>query len=155
MADGVEHLEKDIYRTRGGVEEGLKRKADASDVQMDLRRTVEYVTGETRREVRLVMDRIDALRDDFRRDINGIEEDMEKQAKKAQATSDELHDVSDKVDHLASGLAEISELVKGLANRPRTSLGDWVRWGIIAFPLLVATIAALISGNWGFLKGLF
>lgn len=152
MADGAEHLEKDIYRTLGAVEEGLRRKADASDVQMELRRTVEYVTGETRREVRLVMDRIDGLRDDFRRDINGIEEDMEKQATKAQATSDELHEVSGKVDQLTAGLAEVSELVKGLANRPRTSLGDWVRWGLIAFPLLVATIAALISGNWGFLK---
>lgn len=150
MADGGELVERDIYRALGGVEEGLKRKADASDVQMELRRTVEYVTGETRREVRLVMDRIDALRDDFRRDINGIEEDMEKQATKAQATSDELHEVSGKVDRLTDGLAEVSELVKGLANRPRTTIGEWVRWGL----LVIGVLAAFVTGNWGALSGL-
>jgi predicted metal-dependent phosphoesterase TrpH len=55
------------------LRKGLKRKADASDVQVELRRAVEYTTSETRREVRLVLDRVDALKDDMRRNIDGLE----------------------------------------------------------------------------------
>jgi hypothetical protein len=34
MADSAD-IERDVYRTLGAVEEGLKRKADASDVQVE------------------------------------------------------------------------------------------------------------------------
>jgi chromosome segregation ATPase len=142
-ADG-DQMGSEFFRTMGAVEEGLKRKADAADVQMELRRTVEYVTGETRREVRLVLDRVDALRDDVRRDISGIEEDMATQAAKSQATSEELHEVSGKVDRLNDDIAELSELVKGIANRPRTTVAEWVRWGFLALGVL----GAFITGNW-------
>lgn len=149
MADG-EQVGTDIYRTLGAVEEGLKRKADAADVQMELRRAVEYSTSETRREVRLVLDRVDALRDDVRRDINGLETDLEEQANRAETTAKELHDVSGKVDRLNTDIAELAELVKGLANRPRTSMAEWVRWGFLALGVL----AAFVTGNWGALMHL-
>lgn len=143
MADG-ERVENDVYRTLGGLEEGLKRKADASDVQMELRRLLEHTTAESRREATLVMDRIDAVRDDLRRDMNGIEEDIGKQSSRVDDAVEELQEVSGKVDTLSRDVAEMSKLVKSLADRPRTTVAEWVRWGLLAFGVL----AAFVSGNW-------
>jgi septal ring factor EnvC (AmiA/AmiB activator) len=149
MADGVD-VERDVYRTLGAVEEGLKRKADASDVQVELRRAVEYTTSETRREVRLVLDRVDALKDDMRRNIDGLEAGLDVTSKKVSDTSQELHDVARKVDCLNADIAEMRKLVEGLANRPRTSVAEWVRWGFLALGVL----AAFVTGNWGALMQL-
>jgi chromosome segregation ATPase len=149
MADGLD-VERDVYRTLGAVEEGLKRKADASDVQIELRRAVEYTTSETRREVRLVLDRVDALKDDMRRNIDGLEAGLDVASKKVSDTSQELHDVARKVDGLNSDIAEMRKLVEAMAARPRTSLVEWLRWGFLALGVL----AAFITGNWGALMGL-
>jgi chromosome segregation ATPase len=149
MADGLD-VERDVYRTLGAVEEGLKRKADASDVQVELRRAVEYTTSETRREVRLVLDRVDALKDDMRRNIDGLEAGLDVTAKKVSDTSQELHDVARKVDCLNSDIAEMRKLVEAMAARPRTSIAEWVRWGFLALGVL----AAFITGNWGALMQL-
>ena len=148
-ADAVE-FERDIYRTLGAVEEGLKRKADASDVQVELRRAVEYTTSETRREVRLVLDRVDALKDDVRRNIDGLESGLDVTAKKVADTAQELHDVARKVDCLNTEIAETRKLLEALASRPRTSVAEWARWGFLALGVL----AAFITGNWGALMGL-
>jgi septal ring factor EnvC (AmiA/AmiB activator) len=149
MADGLD-VERDVYRTLGMVEEGLKRKADASDVQIELRRAVEYTTSETRREVRLVLDRVDALKDDMRRNIDGLEAGLDVTSKKVSDTSQELHDVARKVDGLNSDIAEMRKLVEAMAARPRTSIAEWVRWGFLALGVL----AAFITGNWGALMQL-
>ena len=149
MADGLD-VERDVYRTLGAVEEGLKRKADASDVQIELRRAVEYTTSETRREVRLVLDRVDALKDDMRRNIDGLEAGLDVTSKKVSDTSQELHDVARKVDCLNSDIADLRELMEKMASRPRTSLAEWVRWGFLALGVL----AAFITGNWGALMQL-
>jgi hypothetical protein len=149
MADGLD-VERDVYRTLGAVEEGLKRKADASDVQVELRRAVEYTTSETRREVRLVLDRVDALKDDMRRNIDGLEAGLDVTSKKVSDTSQELHDVARKVDCLNSDIADLRELMEKMASRPRTSLAEWVRWGFLALGVL----AAFITGNWGALMQL-
>lgn len=148
-ADGVD-VERDVYRTLGAVEEGLKRKADASDVQVELRRAVEYTTSETRREVRLVLDRVDALKDDMRRNIDGLEAGLDVAAKKVNDTSQELHDVARKVDCLNADIAEMRKLMESMAARPRTSLVEWLRWGFLALGVL----AAFITGNWGALMHL-
>lgn len=149
MPDGAD-IERDVFRTLGAVEEGLKRKADASDVQIELRRAVEYTTSETRREVRLVLDRVDALKDDMRRNIDGLEAGLDVTAKKVSDTSQELHDVARKVDCLNGDIADLRELLEKMANRPRTSLAEWVRWGFLA----VGVLAAFITGNWGALMHL-
>lgn len=148
-ADGVD-VERDVYRTLGAVEEGLKRKADASDVQVELRRAVEYTTSETRREVRLVLDRVDALKDDMRRNIDGLEAGLDVTSKKVSDTSQELHDVARKVDGLNNDIADLRKLMESMAARPRTSLVEWLRWGFLALGVL----AAFITGNWGALMGL-
>ena len=149
MPDGAD-IERDVFRTLGMVEEGLKRKADASDVQIELRRAVEYTTSETRREVRLVLDRVDALKDDMRRNIDGLEAGLDVTAKKVSDTAQELHDVARAVDHLNSDIAEMRKLVEAMASRPRTSLAEWVRWGFLA----LGVAAAFITGNWGALMHL-
>ena len=149
MADSAD-IERDVFRTLGAVEEGLKRKADASDVQIELRRAVEYTTSETRREVRLVLDRVDALKDDMRRNIDGLEAGLDVTSRKVTDTSQELHDVARKVDCLNADIAEMRKLVEGLANRPRTSVAEWVRWGFLALGVL----AAFVTGNWGALMQL-
>jgi len=149
MPDGAD-IERDVFRTLGAVEEGLKRKADASDVQIELRRAVEYTTSETRREVRLVLDRVDALKDDMRRNIDGLEAGLDVTTKKVSDTAQELHDVALKVDHLNSDIAEMRKLVEAMAARPRTSLAEWVRWGFLA----LGVAAAFITGNWGALMHL-
>jgi septal ring factor EnvC (AmiA/AmiB activator) len=149
MADGLD-VERDVYRTLGMVEEGLKRKADASDVQVELRRAVEYTTSETRREVRLVLDRVDALKDDMRRNIDGLEAGLDVTSKKVSDTSQELHDVARKVDGLNSDIAEMRKLVEAMAARPRTSIAEWVRWGFLA----LGVAAAFVTGNWGALMQL-
>ena len=149
MPDGAD-IERDVFRTLGMVEEGLKRKADASDVQIELRRAVEYTTSETRREVRLVLDRVDALKDDMRRNIDGLEAGLDVTTKKVSDTAQELHDVALKVDHLNSDIAEMRKLVEAMASRPRTSLAEWVRWGFLA----LGVAAAFITGNWGALMHL-
>ena len=148
-ADGVD-VERDVYRTLGAVEEGLKRKADASDVQVELRRAVEYTTSETRREVRLVLDRVDALKDDMRRNIDGLEAGLDVTSRKVTDTSQELHDVARKVDCLNGDIADLRKLMESMAARPRTSLVEWLRWGFLALGVL----AAFITGNWGALMGL-
>lgn len=144
MADGDQMTDGYIQRTLGALEEGIKRKADTSEVQVELRRAVEYLIGETRREDRLVMDRIDAVRDHLRRDMNGIEQDIEKQSETIKETSEELHKVSGKVDNLNRHLAEISELVNGLASRPATTRGEWIRFAVT----VIGILAAIITGNW-------
>lgn len=144
MADGDQMNDGYIQRTLGALEEGIKRKADTSEVQVELRRAVEYLIGETRREDRLVIDRIDAVRDHLRRDINGIEKDLEAQAEKADETVKELHEVSGKVDGLSKDVAGLRELMEGMASRPRTTVGDWVRWGLLAIPLTIY----ILTGNW-------
>jgi septal ring factor EnvC (AmiA/AmiB activator) len=149
MADGLD-VERDVYRTLGMVEEGLKRKADASDVQVELRRAVEYTTSETRREVRLVLDRVDALKDDMRRNIDGLEAGLDVTSKKVSDTAQELHDVARKVDGLNSDIAEMRKLVEAMAARPRTSIAEWVRWGFLA----LGVAAAFVTGNWGALMQL-
>jgi len=149
MPDSAD-IERDVFRTLGMVEEGLKRKADASDVQIELRRAVEYTTSETRREVRLVLDRVDALKDDMRRNIDGLEAGLDVTTKKVSDTAQELHDVALKVDHLNSDIAEMRKLVEAMASRPRTSLAEWVRWGFLA----LGVAAAFITGNWGALMHL-
>ena len=149
MPDSAD-VERDVYRTLGAVEEGLKRKADASDVQVELRRAVEYTTSETRREVRLVLDRVDALKDDMRRNIDGLEAGLDVTAKKVSDTSQELHDVARKVDCLNGDIADLRKLMESMAARPRTSLVEWLRWGFLALGVL----AAFITGNWGALMGL-
>ena len=149
MADGLD-VERDVYRTLGMVEEGLKRKADASDVQVELRRAVEYTTSETRREVRLVLDRVDALKDDMRRNIDGLEAGLDVTSRKVSDTSQELHDVARKVDGLNSDIAEMRKLVEAMAARPRTSIAEWVRWGFLA----LGVAAAFVTGNWGALMQL-
>ena len=143
-------IERDVYRTLGAVEEGLKRKADASDVQIELRRAVEYTTSETRREVRLVLDRVDALKDDMRRNIDGLEAGLDVTSRKVTDTSQELHDVARKVDGLNNDIADLRKLMESMAARPRTSLVEWLRWGFLALGVL----AAFITGNWGALMGL-
>ena len=137
-------FERDIYRTLGAVEEGLKRKADASDVQVELRRAVEYTTSETRREVRLVLDRVDALRDDMRRNIDGLEAGLDVNSRKVADTAQELHDVARKVDCLNTEIADTRTVLEALASRPRTSVTEWVRGGFLALGVL----AAFITGNW-------
>jgi chromosome segregation ATPase len=149
MPDSAD-VERDVYRTLGAVEEGLKRKADASDVQVELRRAVEYTTSETRREVRLVLDRVDALKDDMRRNIDGLEAGLDVASRKVTDTSQELHDVARKVDHLNGDIADLRKLMESMAARPRTSLVEWLRWGFLALGVL----AAFITGNWGALMGL-
>ena len=149
MPDSAD-IERDVYRTLGAVEEGLKRKADASDVQVELRRAVEYTTSETRREVRLVLDRVDALKDDMRRNIDGLEAGLDVTSRKVTDTSQELHDVARKVDHLNGDIADLRKLMESMAARPRTSLVEWLRWGFLALGVL----AAFITGNWGALMGL-
>jgi chromosome segregation ATPase len=149
MPDSAD-VERDVYRTLGAVEEGLKRKADASDVQVELRRAVEYTTSETRREVRLVLDRVDALKDDMRRNIDGLEAGLDVASKKVTDTSQELHDVARKVDCLNGDIADLRKLMESMAARPRTSLVEWLRWGFLALGVL----AAFITGNWGALMGL-
>jgi hypothetical protein len=149
MPDSVD-VERDVYRTLGAVEEGLKRKADASDVQVELRRAVEYTTSETRREVRLVLDRVDALKDDMRRNIDGLEAGLDVTSRKVTDTSQELHDVARKVDCLNGDIADLRKLMESMAARPRTSLVEWLRWGFLALGVL----AAFITGNWGALMGL-
>ena len=149
MPDGAD-IERDVYRTLGAVEEGLKRKADASDVQIELRRAVEYTTSETRREVRLVLDRVDALKDDMRRNIDGLEAGLDVASRKVTDTSQELHDVARKVDGLNNDIADLRKLMESMAARPRTSLVEWLRWGFLALGVL----AAFITGNWGALMGL-
>ena len=149
MPDSAD-IERDVYRTLGAVEEGLKRKADASDVQIELRRAVEYTTSETRREVRLVLDRVDALKDDMRRNIDGLEAGLDVTAKKVSDTSQELHDVARKVDCLNGDIADLRKLMESMAARPRTSLAEWVRWGFLA----LGVAAAFITGNWGALMQL-
>lgn len=149
MADSAD-IERDVYRTLGAVEEGLKRKADASDVQVELRRAVEYTTSETRREVRLVLDRVDALKDDMRRNIDGLEAGLDVTSRKVTDTSQELHDVARKVDGLNNDIADLRKLMESMAARPRTSLVEWLRWGFLALGVL----AAFITGNWGALMGL-
>jgi septal ring factor EnvC (AmiA/AmiB activator) len=91
---------------------GLKRKADASDVQVELRRAVEYTTSETRREVRLVLDRVDALKDDMRRNIDGLEAGLDVTSRKVTDTSQELHDVARKVDCLNTEIADLRKLME-------------------------------------------
>jgi chromosome segregation ATPase len=149
MPDSAD-IERDVYRTLGAVEEGLKRKADASDVQVELRRAVEYTTSETRREVRLVLDRVDALKDDMRRNIDGLEAGLDVTSRKVTDTSQELHDVARKVDCLNGDIADLRKLMESMAARPRTSLVEWLRWGFLALGVL----AAFITGNWGALMGL-
>ena len=149
MPDGAD-IERDVYRTLGAVEEGLKRKADASDVQIELRRAVEYTTSETRREVRLVLDRVDALKDDMRRNIDGLEAGLDVASRKIADTGQELHDVARKVDCLSTEIAETRKLLEALASRPRTSMLEWLRWGFLAFGVL----AAFVTGNWGALMQL-
>ena len=149
MPDGAD-IERDVFRTLGAVEEGLKRKADASDVQIELRRAVEYTTSETRREVRLVLDRVDALKDDMRRNIDGLEIGLDVTSKKVGDTAQELHDVARKVDCLNSDIADLRELMEKMASRPRTSLAEWVRWGFLA----LGVAAAFVTGNWGALMQL-
>ena len=149
MPDSAD-VERDVYRTLGAVEEGLKRKADASDVQVELRRAVEYTTSETRREVRLVLDRVDALKDDMRRNIDGLEAGLDVTSRKVTDTSQELHDVARKVDCLTTEIAENRKLLEALASRPRTSMVEWLRWGFLAFGVL----AAFVTGNWGALMQL-
>jgi phage shock protein A len=149
MPDSAD-VERDVYRTLGAVEEGLKRKADASDVQVELRRAVEYTTSETRREVRLVLDRVDALKDDMRRNIDGLEAGLDVTSRKVTDTSQELHDVARKVDGLNNDIADLRKLMESMAARPRTSLVEWLRWGFLALGVL----AAFITGNWGALMGL-
>jgi chromosome segregation ATPase len=149
MPDGAD-IERDVFRTLGAVEEGLKRKADASDVQIELRRAVEYTTSETRREVRLVLDRVDALKDDMRRNIDGLEAGLDVAGRKIADTGQELHDVARKVDCLSTEIAETRKLLEALASRPRTSMLEWLRWGFLALGVL----AAFITGNWGALMGL-
>jgi chromosome segregation ATPase len=149
MPDSAD-IERDVYRTLGAVEEGLKRKADASDVQVELRRAVEYTTSETRREVRLVLDRVDALKDDMRRNIDGLEAGLDVTSRKVTDTSQELHDVARKVDGLNGDIADLRKLMESMAARPRTSLVEWLRWGFLALGVL----AAFITGNWGALMGL-
>ena len=149
MPDSAD-IERDVFRTLGAVEEGLKRKADASDVQIELRRAVEYTTSETRREVRLVLDKVDALKDDMRRNIDGLEAGLDVTSKKVGDTAQELHDVARKVDCLNSDIADLRELMEKMASRPRTSLAEWVRWGFLA----LGVAAAFITGNWGALMQL-
>jgi signal transduction histidine kinase len=149
MPDSAD-VERDVYRTLGAVEEGLKRKADASDVQVELRRAVEYTTSETRREVRLVLDRVDALKDDIRRNIDGLEAGLDVTSRKVTDTSQELHDVARKVDCLNGDIADLRKLMESMAARPRTSLVEWLRWGFLALGVL----AAFVTGNWGALMGL-
>ncbi len=149
MPDGAD-IERDVFRTLGAVEEGLKRKADASDVQIELRRAVEYTTSETRREVRLVLDRVDALKDDMRRNIDGLEAGLDVAGRKIADTGQELHDVARKVDCLSTEIAETRKLLEALASRPRTSMLEWLRWGFLALGVL----AAFVTGNWGALMGL-
>jgi phage shock protein A len=149
MADSAD-IERDVYRTLGAVEEGLKRKADASDVQVELRRAVEYTTSETRREVRLVLDRVDALKDDMRRNIDGLEAGLDVTSRKVTDTSQELHDVARKVDGLNNDIADLRKLMESMAARPRTSVTEWVRWGFLA----LGVAAAFITGNWGALMSL-
>ena len=149
MPDSAD-VERDVYRTLGAVEEGLKRKADASDVQVELRRAVEYTTSETRREVRLVLDRVDALKDDMRRNIDGLEAGLDVTSRKVTDTSQELHDVARKVDCLNGDIADLRKLMESMAARPRTSLVEWLRWGFLALGVL----AAFITGNRGALMGL-
>ena len=149
MPDGAD-IERDVFRTLGAVEEGLKRKADASDVQIELRRAVEYTTSETRREVRLVLDRVDALKDDMRRNIDGLEAGLDVAGRKIADTGQELHDVARKVDCLSTEIAETRKLLEALASRPRTSLVEWLRWGFLA----AGVLAAFVTGNWGALMGL-
>lgn len=149
MPDGAD-IERDVFRTLGAVEEGLKRKADASDVQIELRRAVEYTTSETRREVRLVLDRVDALKDDMRRNIDGLEAGLDVAGRKIADTGQELHDVARKVDCLNGDIADLRKLMESMAARPRTSLAEWVRWGFLA----LGVAAAFITGNWGALMHL-
>jgi hypothetical protein len=149
MADSAD-VERDVYRTLGAVEEGLKRKADASDVQIELRRAVEYTTSETRREVRLVLDRVDALKDDMRRNIDGLEAGLDVAGRKIADTGQELHDVARKVDCLSTEIAETRKLMESMAARPRTSMLEWLRWGFLALGVL----AAFVTGNWGALMQL-
>jgi hypothetical protein len=97
-----------------------------------------------------VLDRVDALKDDMRRNIDGLEAGLDVTAKKVSDTSQELHDVARKVDCLTTEIAENRKLLEALANRPRTSMLEWVRWGFLALGVL----AAFITGNWGALMGL-
>lgn len=144
MADGDRVDGSDLYLTLGGVVEGLKRKADASEVQQELRRLLEHTTAEARREAQLVLDRVDAVKADLRRDMTGIQEDIEKQSGRVDDAVEELQEVSGKVDGLTRDIAEINKLVKALADRPRTTVAEWVRWGFLAFGVL----AAFVTGNW-------
>jgi hypothetical protein len=97
-----------------------------------------------------VLDRVDALKDDMRRNIDGLEAGLDVTSKKVSDTSQELHDVARKVDCLTTEIAENRKLLEALASRPRTSMLEWVRWGFLALGVL----AAFITGNWGALMGL-
>jgi hypothetical protein len=97
-----------------------------------------------------VLDRVDALKDDMRRNIDGLEAGLDVTSKKVSDTSQELHDVARKVDGLNSDIAEMRKLVEAMAARPRTSLVEWLRWGFLALGVL----AAFVTGNWGALMHL-
>lgn len=143
MPDG-ERVENDVYLTLGGVVEGLKRKADASEVQQELRRLLEHTTAEARREALLVMDRVDAVKADLRRDMTGIQADIEKQSDRVDDAVEELQEVSGKVDTLSRDVAEMSKLVKALSDRPATTRGEWIRFAVT----VIGILAAIITGNW-------
>jgi hypothetical protein len=149
MPDSAD-VERDVYRTLGAVEEGLKRKADASDVQVELRRAVEYTTSETRREVRLVLDRVDALKDDMRATSTGWRLALMWPAERLRTPARNCMTWRGRSIALATEIAETRKLLEALASRPRTSMVEWLRWGFLALGVL----AAFITGNWGALMGL-
>jgi hypothetical protein len=97
-----------------------------------------------------VLDRVDALKDDMRRNIDGLEAGLDVAGRKIADTGQELHDVARKVDCLSTEIAETRKLLEALASRPRTSMVEWLRWGFLAFGVL----AAFVTGNWGALMGL-
>ena len=97
-----------------------------------------------------MLDRVDALKDDMRRNIDGLEAGLDVTSRKVTDTSQELHDVARKVDCLNGDIADLRKLMESMAARPRTSLVEWLRWGFLALGVL----AAFITGNWGALMGL-
>ena len=90
------------------------------------------------------------MKDDMRRNIDGLEAGLDVTSRKVTDTSQELHDVARKVDCLSTEIAETRKLLEALASRPRTSVTEWVRWGFLA----LGVAAAFITGNWGALMGL-
>jgi hypothetical protein len=97
-----------------------------------------------------VLDRVDALKDELRRNIDGLEAGLDVAGRKIADTCQELHDVARKVDCLSTEIAETRKLLEALASRPRTSMLEWLRWGFLAFGVL----AAFVTGNWGALMQL-